>query len=202
MNWPQNRHASYSTPVIYGLLALAIYASWMAGNAINWHLAQLPVREWQQVSAKPSAINGKSLYPIWAKVALAAKDGVPSNAHTVQNDYHAPGNLDALFKKKEDKAPIELAKVPAPAPAMPIMPAIAEIDYVSAVKQLARLQSVADNGAVINGRFYAKGETISALAVMRSGKEPLLPVLALVQGSSVSIKVGNKSVKLELRPAY
>lgn len=156
------------------------------------------MREWQQVSAKPSAINGKSLYPIWAKVALAANDGVPSNAHTVQNDYHAPGNLDALFKKKEDKTPIELAKVPA----MPIVPAVAEIDYASAVKQLARLQSVADNGAVINGRFYAKGETISALVVVRSGKEPLLPVLALVQGTSVSIKVGNKSVKLELRPAY
>lgn len=85
---------------------------------------------------------------------------------------------------------------------MPVNPAIAEIDYASAVKQLARLQSVADNGAVINGRFYAKGETISALALMRSGKEPLLPVLALVQGTSVSIKVGNKSVKLELLPAY
>ncbi len=201
MNWPQNRratYASYITSVMYGLLALAIYASWMVGNAINRHLAQLPVREWRQVSAKPSAINGKSLYPIWAKVALAAKDGVPSNPHTVQNDYHAAGNLDALFKKKEDKTPIELAKVPA----MPIMPAIAEIDYASTVKQLARLQSVADNGAVINGRFYAKGEAISGLAVVRSGKEPLLPVLALVHGTSVSIKVGNKSVKLELRPAY
>lgn len=170
------RNAAY---YIYSLLLLAVFAVWSSGNFINKRLLQLPVRELQQVPVRQIMTDTKSFYPIWAKTAAAVKA-----------DAEASGNVDDFFKKQEESKTVEMAPPPQ------------EPDYPSMIKQMALLQSVADNGAVINGRFYATGDRIEALAVMRNAGQTLVPVLAAVQGESATLSIGRARISLVLPKAF
>lgn len=172
----KSRNAAY---YVYGLLVLLVFGIWSTGNYINKRLLQLPVRELQQVPVKPSMTDTKSFFPIWAKTAAAVKA-----------DAEASGNVDEFFKKQEEAKPVD------------VVPKVQEPDYPAMVKQMAALQSVADNGAVINGRFYATGDRVEALAVVRSAGQPLVPVLASVQAEGATLKVGAVQVRLSLPKAY
>lgn len=187
---PQTKFSAY---YLHGLLALGIYGVWLIGNLINHQLALLPIREWineapvaTEKPATAGAGDTQSLYPIWAKAETNRKTG---------RETSSAGELDALFTKKEENKPTAPAsKATAP-------------DYASLLKQMARLQSVADNGAVINGRFYAIGERITALSTVLStpmsmpgdAGAPLVPVLAQVRSYGVTLKLGNARVSLSLQ---
>jgi hypothetical protein len=173
----KGRNAAY---YIYGLLLLVVFGVWSSGNFINKRLLRLPVRELQQVPVKQSMTDTKSFYPIWAKTAVAVKA-----------DAEASGNVDDFFKKQDERKAVD---VPPPQPQEP--------DYPTMIKQMASLQSVADNGAVINGRFYATGDRIVSLAVVRSAGQPLVPVLAAVQGEGATLSVGRTRVSLVLPKAF
>lgn len=168
----KGRNAAY---YLYFVVLCAIFGVWTTGNFINGRLAQLPVRELQQVPVKQVTTDTKSFYPIWAKTAAAVKA-----------DAVAAGDVDEIFKKKEDAKPASE------------VPRVVEPDYPALVRQAAALQSVADNGAVINGRFYSVGASIDALMVMRTAGQPLVPILAAVQGETVTLTVGKAKVVLNL----
>lgn len=175
-NLLKNRNAVY---YFYLIVMAVIFTIWTMGNFINKRLLQLPVREIQQVPVKQVITDTKSFYPIWAKTAAAVKA-----------DAEAAGDLDDFFKKKEEAKTAEVKQV------------AQEPNYAALVSQNASLQSVADNGAVINGRFYEVGAGLDSLAVMRNGGQRMVPVLVGVRAESVTINVGKDRVNLTLRRGF
>lgn len=168
------------TLYIYGAIAVVLAVVWKAGVFVNGELAQLPVQRLQRTQAKPVTVDSKSFYPVWMKQTAAMKA-----------DAQAAGPVDDLFKKQEESKPVVEA---APKPQEP--------DYAAIVKQSAFVEAVSDNGAVINGRFYALGAPIEEMAFMPVGKAPLVPFLRSVRSDEVTIAVGKASVVVRLAPAY
>ncbi len=172
----KGRNATY---YLYLAVLIAIGAVWGLGNMINKRLLQLPIQELPQVTAKSVTTDTKSFYPVWAK-QVAAK----------RAEVNAGGEVDDFFKKREESKPAEVAVKPQ------------EPDYQLTVRKSAFLQSIADNGAVINGRFYAVGAAINELAILRPGGAPIIPILSNVAGDKATIVVGKNPVVIELPKQY
>lgn len=146
------------------------------GNLINQRLQLLPVNELKEAKHKTIVTDTKSIYPVWAKQASA-----------IRAEIDETGDVDAIFKKNE-----EPKEVPT------IVQKPTEPDYLVIIKQSMSLQSVADNGAVFNGRFYKTGAQLDEFAVTRMSGGLVVPNLAAVSDRSVTVSVGSQKFDLSL----
>jgi hypothetical protein len=166
-----------SSVLFYGGVVGVLCAIWAFGNWVNQKFDALEVMKLKRVQSQQVSTDTKAFYPVWVKQRAA-----------ILAERQADGSLDLLFKRPEEAKPVEL----------PVPPTPPEPDYAQLVQQSAFVSAITDNGAVINGRFYAIGDKMDDLAFMPPGKASIAPALAGVKGDAATISIGKKSVVIRM----
>lgn len=166
-----------STVLFYGAVLGALAAIWASGNWVNQKFDALEVMKLKRVQSQPVSTDTKAFYPVWVKQKAA-----------ILAERQADSSLDSLFKRPEETKPAELA-----APSAPPEP-----NYAELVQQSAFVDAIADNGAVINGRFYSIGEKVTDLTFYPAGKGAQSPALVSVRADGVTVSVGKTNVVLRM----
>jgi len=166
-----------SSVLFYGGVMGVLCAIWASGNWVNQKFDALEVMKLKRVQTQQVSTDTKAFYPVWVKQKAA-----------IIAERQADGSLDSLFKRPEEPKPVELPEPPAPP----------EPDYVQLVQQSAFVNAIADNGAVINGRFYAVGDKVEDLTFHPAGKGAVAPNLISVKPDAVTVSIGKKNVVLRM----
>jgi len=166
-----------SAVLFYGGTLGLIAAIWGAGNMVNQKLSALDVLKLKRVQSQQVSTDTKAFYPVWVKQKAA-----------IRAEQKAENSLDSLFKRPEEPKPVELPKPPEPP----------EPNYAQLIQQSVFVSAIADNGAVINGRFYAVGDKVDDLTFMPPGKAPIAPMLVAVKGDVATISIAKKSVVIRM----
>jgi len=166
-----------SSVLFYGGVMGILCAIWASGNWVNQKFDALEVMKLKRVQSQQVSTDTKAFYPVWVKQKAA-----------IMAERQADGSLDSLFKRPEEAKPVEL----------PVPPAPPEPDYVQLVQQSAFVNAIADNGAVINGRFYSVGDKVDDLTFYPAGKGAVAPNLVSVKPDAVTVSIGKKNVVLRM----
>lgn len=166
-----------SSVLFYGGVMGILCAIWASGNWVNQKFAALEVMKLKRVQSQQVSTDTKAFYPVWVKQKAA-----------IMAERQADASLDSLFKRPEEAKPVE----------QPVPPAPPEPDYVQLVQQSAFVNAIADNGAVINGRFYAVGDKVEDLTFYPAGKGAVAPNLVGVKPDAVTVSIGKKNVVLRM----
>lgn len=162
----------------YALVGIALLGIWKGTNMINGRLKALPVKSMPQLEAKAATQDALGLFPVWIK-----------QGPMVKRDQIAGATIDDVFRKKEEPKKEEPSTKPVEPP---------EVDYTMVLRAMAVLDSVADNGAVLNGQFYPVGAEIEPLRVPRLRGLPMVPRLQAVDGGQATLLIGTRTVVLPL----
>jgi len=166
-----------SSVLFYGGVLGILGAIWASGNWVNQKFDALEVMKLKRVQSQQVITDTKAFYPVWVKQKAA-----------ILAERQADSSLDSLFKRPEEPSPVEL----------PVPPTPPEPDYAQLVQQSAFVNAVADNGAVINGRFYSIGEKVDDLTFYPAGKGAQAPSLVSVRPDGVTVSIGKKNVVLRM----
>lgn len=166
-----------SSVLFYGSVAGILVAIWACGNWVNQKFGALEVMKLKRVQSQQVSTDTKAFYPVWVKQKAA-----------ILAERQADGSLDSLFKRPEEPQAVEPPAPPAPP----------EPDYAQLVQQNAFVNAIADNGAVINGRFYSIGEKVDDLTFYPAGTGAQAPRLTSVHPERVTVSVGKKNIVLRM----
>jgi hypothetical protein len=168
-----------------GLALLALYEVWLQGGLIPVKIAQLPIQGQTvpKVDNPSGALSvaeiSRGLHPLL--IESSSKSGAVLKDTFSSFNKH---DLDALFARQEEPT----KKTPAPDIVAPIK-APRQFDYFGHLAPFVSVQALAINGAVLNNKFYAVGESVRSLAYpsIKTGKQ-IYPLLQ---------KVGPQTIYLE-----
>lgn len=156
---------------MYVVLGLVLYGTWSLSIYFNDHLSQAEVKRVRTVQEVSTPFDIQALYPVWV-----------ANTKKAVAEGGAQG-IDDLFKKDEPK----VAAVVAPP----------EPDYSVLLGQFMKVESAANNGAFINGKFYKVGELVPEYSYPSHGKQ-IVPVVSAVRGNVVTIAHGKKKTDFKI----
>lgn len=169
----------YAYLLCLGLLFLL----WRGGELINQKMQALQIKALPPVEQSQIPTDTKAFYPVWIKQAAALK------AEMAQAKKGS--DVDELFRIKKDVVKGDGSPE-----------AIKEPDFASMLKQKVRLDATADNGAVLNGRFYKIGVGLNELAIVRPDGGEVIPTLVGVTKDEVTIRVNKTNVIFKLQKSY
>lgn len=179
MNMLKNSSSSL-LPIV--VLAAVVSVFHKGGQFLTDRLSALPVKETPSTPMNEGIADTKDFYPVWVKqqVALNAEKQMAAENETVITD-----NVEVLFA---DRDALRARKEAAP------------VDYGNLVRQSVSVHAVSDNGAVLNGTFYAIGAPLTEIALTRPDGTQVVPVLASVKKGQVGIRVDKTIVTVNLIP--
>lgn len=157
---------------IYVAALLLLLGLWRAGEAVSEQLLSLPVKAAPKTGGGAPALDEKSFYPVWVKQAGAREP--------VSQDQP----VDSVFK---------LPIAPAQA-ASALTPVVTEPDYGLLFRQSVQIDGVADDGLFINGKFYAVGAKLTALAMTSPAGKLIVPTLVSLMDGRVVFEVNGQKI--------
>jgi len=164
-----------SATIVVALLAAAVGAVHMLTGHVNESLATLTIEKIPSTTAPATPFDTKSWLQTLAPVVVERGAKV-ANVNGIDS-------VDALFKAE-------------PAPVVPPPPAPAPPDFPSLLAGVMRVESIAGNGAFINGKFYSVGEAIKDFEYPLRGR-PVVPVIVEVGRDFVIVKHGSRLTELK-----
>jgi len=160
----------------------AVGIVWQGTELVKQSMADLPIRALPKVTSKISVADVKSLPWVWEKSPAVLKH------ERLQAEANAAGradvNVEEVFGQKEEKPP------------EPVRP---KFEFDKFFKQNARVDAVASNGAVINGRFFELGSDMEMLAMVGDHGNKVVPLLRSVTDTGVLVRIGKQDVRLALQ---
>lgn len=94
--------------------------------------------------------------------------------------------IDALFKKVEVKMPEIVSKKPQ------------EPDYAAIFKASLIVSGYANDGLIIDGRFYATGEKLDRMTMYGTSGKAVVPKIESVRNGKATFAVGGKKVVVDM----
>lgn len=164
------------------IITVAVMALiWRAGEIINTRMSNLPIKQSVKTGAPAADLNVESLYPVWVKQSVAQ---AATSANTNSGDNQK--EIDALFKKEEEKKPELVVKKPP------------EPDFAAIFKASLAVDGYADDGIILGGRFYAVGEKLEKLTMYNATGKPVVPTLDSVRNGKATFSVAGKKVVVDM----
>lgn len=165
-----------STTIVAALLAAAVGGTYLATDYVNENLSYLTIQKLPHATVTGASFDTKTWLQTLAPVLVESRKGAAM--------AQGSDSIDALFKTAPEPAPALVAPAP-PAP-----------DYASLLGTAMHVDSVAANGAFINGKFYSIGEPIKDFEYPANGRQ-IVPVIVHVTADSVVVKHGARVSELK-----
>lgn len=171
--------AGNNTLYVYIGIAVSLALLWRGGEyVVKEKLAKVEVRRLESKVVTAPVVDVKSFFAVFIKQPAAIKA-----------QHQADGQpIDSLFSKPVEDKPVE------------VMAAPVEPDYVAQIKQSASLDAISDNGAVINGKFFAIGQPIAEMGYVVGGSKRVEPKITRLGKDNVTLQVDKATVTLKLVP--
>lgn len=145
-------------------------------------VSEIQVKEMPTAPVKNLVKDTKSLSMFWAE----------SSDHKEQTSPSSSSDLDAIFfQSKKNAQAAQMSQQDA-----------AEPDLGQILLQQVKVNAIADNGAVLNGRFFPVGSAVQALQMSKKNGMIVVPVLIAVSSKQVSLSVEEKIVKLPFQGKF
>jgi hypothetical protein len=174
---PKNTYTKRKGNAALILAAAIIGASWMGTDYVNAQLKTLPIHELRQLDTKQDDNLPVSYYGAWAH---APAKGGPQDP--------MPADFEDVFQKKDEPK----------ADSLPTnQPMVAAPKNSDLLRQSLELDSVSDNGAVINGVFTAVGSPIESHGLMSSSGQGVM-TLRSVGPKSITVTLADEQIEINL----
>lgn len=169
--------------IVVGSICLGLYGTWAVGDKLELYLGGLPIQGAKTPAPAPAEASKKAkslavLYPVYI-------ESKQKSERLLHSPEEASRLIDTTFIRAQgEQAPLALSEVPVPKPVdLP--------DYFLLLDQVVQVDAVMQNGAVLNGRFYAIGERVLAFDYpSNTGGQLTAPVLSSVLAEGVVLKEG------------
>lgn len=163
----------------YVVCLVAIGLCWRVGEYVNAELAKIEPRALQQFASRPVAPQQITFTPYQS----AGMKGEAESALADSVDF------DDVFRTKEEPK-VDLVSAG-------VVQAPKEPQYADMIRQMVSVDSVADNGAVLNGRFTSTGSVAEQLAVTGATGQTVAPTLVEVTRSGVKLSVAKEIFEIK-----
>lgn len=166
--------------LVYAGCIAMIVLCWNLGEYVNSQLAKIQPRALQQFVSKPAAPQSITFTPY------------QSAAPNVPKEVEDPDaiDFDEVFRAKQEPK-VDLVNEG-------VIQAPKEPRYSDLIRQKLRIDSLLDNGAVLNGRFTQTGQVAEQVGVAGTTGQVVVPTLVAVTRTSVTLSVGKETFDVHL----
>lgn len=166
--------------IIYIACAAMVWLCWQLGQYVNAQLTKIEPRALQQFVSKPAAPQQITFTPYQSAAAHAER----------QADDAESVDFDEVFRAKEEPK-VDLVQEG-------VVQAPKEPRYSDLIRQKISIESLADNGAVLNGRFTPTGQAVEQLAVASPAGQLVTPTLIAVSRNGVTLSIAKEMIEVKV----